>query len=98
MREVDSLANHSRQLHVLSNVSKPTAYGNHQRQILSEFLHKQQTLPMIEKRFNPIRYHPVARNNIDMIHVQVTDDDYRPISIQNAATIVTLYFRQIKEN
>ena len=98
VREVDSLANHSRQLHVLSNVIKPTAYGNHQREILSEFLHKQQTLPMIEKRFNPIRYHPVARNNIDMIHVQVTDDDYKPISIRNAATIVTLYFRQVKEN
>ena len=95
-REVDSLAHHSRQLHVRSNVIQPTAYGKHQRQILSDFLHKQQTLPMIEKHFHPIHYHPVARNNIEMVHVQLTDDEYKPISIQNAPTIVTLYFRQVK--
>ena len=95
-REVDSLANHSRQLHVISNVIKPTAYGKQQRQILCDFLHERHTLPMVEKRFNPISYHPVTRNNIDMIRVQLTDGEYNPISIQNSTTIVTLYFRKVK--
>lgn len=95
-REVDALANHSRQLHLISNVIQPTAYGKHQRQILCDFLHKQNAEPITEKRFNPISYHPVARNVIDMIHVQLTDDAYNPISIQDASTIVTLYFRKSK--
>ena len=56
-REVDSLDNHSRQLHLLSNVIKPTAYGKQQRQILCDFLHERNTLPIVEKRFNPISYH-----------------------------------------
>ena len=95
-REVDSLDNHSRQLHLLSNVIKPTAYGRQQRQILCDFLHERSTLPIVEKRFNPISYHPVSRNQIDMIHMQITDDDYNPICIQNSSTIVTLYFRKMK--
>ena len=54
VREVDSLTNHSRQLHVLSNAIKPTAYGKHQRQILCDFLHQRSNLAIIEKRFDPI--------------------------------------------
>lgn len=95
-RKVDSLSNHSRQLHVLSNVMQPTSYGKHQRQILCDFLHTQNVRPITGKRFNPISYHPVARNGIDMIRIQLTDDLYNNISIQDAATIVTLYFRKVK--
>ena len=96
VREVDSLSNHSRQLHLTSNVIQPTAYGKHQRQILCDFLHTRNVEPITEKRFDPISYHPVARNGIDMIRVQLTDDLYNPISIQDSTTIVTLYFRKAK--
>ena len=93
-REVDALSNHLRQLHLLSNVIQTTANGKHQRQILCDFLHMQTTEPIKEKWFDPINYHPVARSDIDMIHLQLTDDAYNPISIKDVNTLVTLYFRK----
>ena len=95
VREVDALSNHSRQLHLISNVIQPTAYGKHQRQILCDFLHTPTAEPIMEKRFDPINYHPVARNMIDMIHLQLTDEAYNPVSIEDVNTIVTLYFRKV---
>lgn len=96
MQEVNAIANHSRQLHLMSNVIQPTSYGQHQRQILCDFLHMSNPSVVIEKHFKPISYHTVARNIIDMIHVQLTDEDYQPISIKDATTIVTLYFSKDK--
>ncbi|MEL7181543.1 MAG: hypothetical protein AAFN63_17235 [Pseudomonadota bacterium] len=96
VRKADSLTNHSRQLHLISNVIQPTAYGKHQRQILCDFLHVRDLKPITGKRFDPISYHPVARSGIDMIHLRLTDDTYNNISIQDATTIVTLYFRKVK--
>ena len=96
VREVDALSNHSRQLCLLSNIIEPTSYGNQQRQILSDFLHKRSTEKMTEKEFEPIFYHKVNRNNIDLIHLQLTDDKYNPVAIHDSNTIVTLYFRKVK--
>ena len=96
VRKVDSLSNHSRQLHLVSSLIQPTAYGKHQRQILCDFLHKRNVETITEKRFDPISYHTVARNFIDMIDIQLTDDLFDPISIQDSTTIVTLYFRKVK--
>ena len=96
MREVDSLKSSSRQLHLISNVIRPTSYGKHQRQILCDFLHEGNGLPIVEKRFNPISYHPVAQNDIYMIHLKLTDDNYNPIFMPDFTSIVTLYFRRAK--
>ena len=97
VREVQSLGKHSRQLHLLSNIIQPTAYGKHQRHILCDFLHKASTQRIIEKRFHPISYHPLPRNIIDRINLQLVDDDYLPIVIEDVKTIVTLYFRKASE-
>lgn len=94
-RQVDSLKNHSRQLHLLSNVIQPTAYGQQQRHILCDFLHRASGRKISEKHFNPISYHPVSTNVIDMIHMQLTDEHYNPIKTADSKTIVTLYFRKI---
>jgi hypothetical protein len=94
-REVDSLKNHSRQLHLLSSVIQPTAYGQQQRHILCDFLHRASGDNITEKHFTPISYHPVSTNVIDMIHIQLTDELYNPIKITDSKTIVTLYFRKI---
>ena len=96
VREVESLEKHARQLHLLSNLIQPTAYGKNQRHIMCDFLHKQSSKQIIEKRFHPISYHPVARNTIDQIHVQLTDEVYQPIAINDVKTMLTLYFRQVK--
>ena len=55
-REVDLLSNQSRQLHLISNVIQPTAYGKHQRQILCDFLHMQNAEPITEKQFDNAYY------------------------------------------
>ena len=96
VREMDTLANYSRQLHILSNVIKPTAYGKHQRQIFCDFLFKRSKELITETRFYPISFHPIIRNSIDMIEIQVTDEHYKPIQIKDSKTIVTLYFRKVK--
>ena len=96
LQEVDTLSNHSRQLHVLSDVIQPTAYGEHQRPILCDFLHKASNDAINEITFDPISYHAIAKNNMDMVHIQVTDDNYNPLSIKDSKTIVTLYFRRVE--
>jgi len=95
-QEVNSLSNHSRQLHVITNVIRPTCYGENQREILCDFLHTANPNAVVEKRFDPVSYHTVARNCINMIHIQLTNDEYQPITIKDAATLVTLFFRKVK--
>ena len=96
MREIDVLETHLRQLFLLSNVIKPTYSGEQQRHIICDFLHKAGTERILEKHFHPISYHPIARNKIDEIHLQLTDSQFYPIAINDIESIVTLYFRKLK--
>lgn len=93
-REVDILSNHSRQLHVLSNVIQPTAYGERHQPILCDFLHKYTNEPTIMKHFQPISFHPVIRNYIDTIELSLVNETYEVINIKDSKTLVTLYFRR----
>jgi len=95
-REIDVLEAHLRQLVVLSNVIKPTSSGEQERHIICDFLHKSTSDIIVEKHFLPISYHPVARNTIDEIHIQLTDSRFQPIAINDIKSIVTLYFRKVK--
>lgn len=97
MREVEALTNRKKQLFLLSNVIKPTAIGSHKLQILQDFLYSYKGERIIEKRFDPIVYLPIMNNYLDMIHIQLTDDSFKPIPIKDSKTIVTLYFRKVKE-
>ena len=96
MREMTSLTDRKRQLLLLSNVIKPVAFGNHKLQIMQDFLHSATGNEAIERRFYPIVYLPLMHNYMDMIHIQLTDEFYKPVAIKDSKTIVTLYFRKVK--
>ena len=81
---------------LLSNISKPTAYGQQRLQILQTFVYEASQDKVIEKRFQPITYLPLMTNNIDMIHLQITNLNYEPVNLQDCTTIICLYFRKVK--
>lgn len=95
VREVDTLFNRSRQLHVLSNIVKSTAVGKQQVQILRDFVHQSTNKEMSVKHFDTISYVPLMTNRIDQIHMQLVNDMMEPVKVQDAKTLITLYFRKI---
>ena len=97
MRRVGTFKNRERQLFLLSNIAKTTAYGKQHVQILQNFLHKPKEKAFIEKRFEPIMYVPLLHNSIDKIHLQLTTEDDEPINITDSKTLVCLIFRKVRE-
>lgn len=94
--DVDDLTNHRRILHVLTNVIAPTSYGEQQRRILRGFLHKGGSSAIIEKEFQPIMYHPLVNNCLDVIHVEMVSDDYSKFTLLDSDTIIVLHFRRVE--
>ena len=97
MRNITNGLEKEQQLFLLSNISKATAYGQEQLQVLQTFLHKRKNVRVLVKRFQPIIYLPLITNNIDMIEMKLTNEDYEPININDCTTIVCLYFRKVRE-
>ena len=96
IRDVNELGNHRRQLHVLSNIIQVTSYGEKQRHILCDFLHKGGRSGILEKSFKPIIYQPLNYNTIDTIHIQIQTEDYKSVTVKDSDTVITLHFRRIK--
>lgn len=94
-REVDTLFNRSRQLHVLANIVQPTTIGNQQLQILRDFVHIGMREELSVKHFDTISYVPLIANRIDNIHVQLVNDMIETVKIKDTKTLVTLFFRKI---
>ena len=97
VRPIGKTVSRDRHLFLLSNVAKPTAFGQQDFPILQSFLHKAKKGVLYEKRFEPIVYLPVKSNYIDMIQLQLTDDSYKPVSIKDSKTVVCLYFRKVRD-
>ena len=97
-RHVSNLINTDQQLFLLSNIAKPTAYGQDRLQILQTFVYEGSKKTVIEKRFQPITYLPLMTNNIDMIQLQITNVNYEPVLQPDFTTIVCLYFRKAKSS
>ena len=93
-REVNSLFNRSRQLHLLSNIVKPTAVGKQQVQVLCDFVHRRTKNYLSVKHFDTISYVPVMLNTIHMLHVQLVNDNLEAVKIQDVKTLVILYFKK----
>ena len=98
VRHVNNLINTNEKLFLLSNIAMPTGYGQHRLQILQSFIYERSAQSVIEKRFEPITYLPLMTNNIDMIHLQITDANYEPVNLQDFTTIVCLYFRKVRSS
>jgi hypothetical protein len=95
-RVVGNKINYQRQLYVLTNIIKPVAYGLQRLPILQNFLHIDEDYQLIEKRFHPIIYRPTMSKSIDMIEIQLTDENFKPLKIDDMKTLVCLYFRKVK--
>ena len=93
-REVNSLFNRSRQLHLLSNIVKPTAVGKQQIHVLRDFVHRRTKKNLSVKRFDTISYVPVMLNTIHMLHLQLVNDNLETMKIKDMKTLVTLYFKK----
>ena len=89
--------NRDRQLLLLSNIAKTTAYGQKRLQLLQSFLHESSEDGVIEKHFDPIIFVPLMNNSIDSINIQLTASDYNPINIPDSKTLVCLIFRKVRE-
>ena len=94
-REVDVLFNRSRQLHVLTNIIQPTVVGQHQVQILRDFVHTNVEDQLNVKNFDIISYVPLQLNSISDIHIQIVNSQYKPIKLKETKTLLVLYFRKI---
>ena len=97
IRRVSQQIKHEEELFLLSNIVKTTAYGQQHMHMLQSFLHQPKNSLIVTKRFEPIVYLPLLSNYIDMIHLQLTDKDYKPMNINDCTTIVCLYFRKVNE-
>ena len=97
VRPLGKELNRQQRLFLLSNIARPTAYGEERLQILRSFLHSDEKASMMEKRFDPIVYLPLMTNFIDTVELQLTNEDYFPIKIDDNKTLVCLYFRKVRE-
>ena len=95
VREVDTLFNRARQLHVLTNIVQPTVVGKRQLQVLRDFVHQSTNENLSVKRFDIISYIPLRINRIDNIHMQIVNDVIETVKVKDVKTLVTLHFRKI---
>ena len=80
---------------LMTDFTEPISYGQRRIPLLQEFVHDAQGYDIIEKRFEPLSYVPVARQSIDFITIQLVNDDETPITAKDAKTVLVLHFRQV---
>lgn len=97
LSRIGQFKNRERQLLILSNIAKTSAYGEKRLQLLQSFLHESNQYDVNEKHFDPILFVPLMYNSIDSIIIQLTTDDYKPINIPDSKTLVCLIFRKVME-
>lgn len=95
IRELDDIENRRRQLYILCNVTETTSFGEHQRNILCDFLHMGGSERMTEKSFRPVTYHSLNTTSFNDIHIEIVTDDFKPISMKEIDTVLTLHFRRV---
>ncbi len=84
-------------LFILSDIGQPISYGTQKENILQEFLHDfEQDYGIVEKRFEPMAYVPVARNYFDTLRFKITNMLFDPIDMIDSKTILVLVFRKVK--
>ncbi len=84
-------------LFILSDIAQPINYGTQKENILQEFVHDyEQNYGIVEKRFEPINYVPVARNYIDTLRFKITNMLFYPIDMIDSKTILVLVFQKVK--
>lgn len=93
-----TLQQREQHLFILSDFVQSTTYGDGKVDVLEEFVHDDNgdEKVIIEKRFQPISYHPVKRTYIENIQIQMVNEMFKPIFIRDSKTIVVLHLRKRK--
>ena len=93
-----TLQQREQHLFVLTDFIQSTTYGDAKIDVLEEFVHddKGNEKTIIEKRFHPITYNPVKRSYIENIQIQIVNEIFNPIFINDSKTIVILHLRKRK--
>ena len=92
-----TLDQRDQQLFIHADFIHPVSYGSRKEFIMQQFIHdKEDDYGIVEKRFEPISFIPVARNYMDTIHIKITNESFQPIEIRDSKTILVLHFRKVK--
>jgi hypothetical protein len=84
-------------LFIQSDLIAPISYGGQKEYILRDFIHdKDAKYGILEKRFNPIFYHPVIKQYIPNIAIKITNGLHERIHLTDTKTLITLIFRKAK--
>lgn len=84
-------------LFIQSDLIQPIAFGEQKEYILRDFIHdKDSKYGILEKLFQPILFHPVVKQNVSSIHLQITNGLRETIHLKDTKTLVTLIFRKAK--
>ena len=81
---------------IITDLIQPISYGNQKLCMLQDFVHEPEGTDIIEKRFHPLSYVPIACNYIDKITIQLVKDQQAPVTAKDVKTVVVLHFKRIK--
>ena len=93
-----TLQQREQHLFVLTDFIQSINYGDVKVDVLEEFVHDDNGNEkiIIEKRFQPISYHPVKRSYIENVQIQIVNEIFNPVFIRDSKTIVILHLRKRK--
>ena len=92
-----SLNKQIQQFFIHADFIQPISFGTEKHYIFQEFIHQYNyKYDIVERRFQPISYIPIARNYIDTIGIKLTNETYHPIKIKDSKTILIIHFRKVK--
>ena len=92
-----TLQDHEQILYVETDVIEPILFGIKKLPLLREFIHDLNAKQaIIEKRFEPLSYIPIAKQFIPQIHIAIVNQRGVPISIKDTKTVATLHFRRVE--
>ena len=84
-------------LYIQSDIISPILVGEGKEYILRDFIHdRDKTYGIVEKLFEPILYHPVAKQTIPIIALKITNGLRECIHLKDTKSLITLIFRKAK--
>ena len=93
---LSSFAYRQERLFILMDCVGEVYVGNQRVRTLQDFLQQPKDYSTMERRFFPINYIPLSKSYIDAIHIQITNDQFKPVTIRESNTIVVLHFQRVK--
>ena len=85
------------QLFISSDLIRKTAVGKEKLSVFREFIHEfNAESKTLERNFYPIHFIPLQTHFVNEIRMKLTNDEYEPVDIRDAKTVIILHFRKVK--